>query len=183
MRKPFHRIGGVVVASLLASACQQRDPTLDAEAVARYLARAPTEAGTGSGEAAGSRTPEHATRLAVTVVGARGLSDLDAGPGDSDPYVVLVVEGQRHRTSTAEGTADPDWGDSFIVEARAGAVLEITVFDADGLSSDERLAVTSLPLPPLKVGAQAELKLPLRGGAAGELTIGLRGLAREGARP
>jgi hypothetical protein len=180
MRKPFQRIPALLVASLASLACQPSHPTIDPEAVARYLAR--ERAG---GLAAGEGAPQSslAVRLSVTVVSARGLPDLDPGPGDSDPYVVLSVDGQRHRTSTAEGTADPDWGDTFVVTVAPGAALEASVFDADSLSSDERVAVASVPLPALAVGASERLALPLRGGAAGELVLALRGLPREGELP
>jgi hypothetical protein len=127
--------------------------------------------------------PPVATRLSITVVSGRDLPDTDPGPGDTDPYVVLTVDGQRHRTTVIEGSLTPVWGDSFILDVGPAAVLEVALKDEDSLSSDETLGVVSKVLDPIAVGRTVELEIPFRDGAGGYVTLRLTGLPPRGGRP
>ncbi len=117
-----------------------------------------------------------ARRLRVTVVRGEGLPDTDAGPGETDPYVVLDYEGERFKTSVADGTLEPVWGDSFVLDVRPGAALGVTLMDRDAWSSDEKLGVVNDPLPPVHVGERVELDVRFRGGDFGTVRVALLGL-------
>lgn len=132
-----------------------------------------TTPGTAEGQAP---TGPLATRLRITVVRGQGLPDTDAGPGVTDPYVVLDYEGERFKTSVADGTLEPVWGDSFVVDVRPGAALGVTLMDRDAWSSDEKLGVVNDPLPPVRVGETVDLDVPFRGGDFGTVRVTLLGL-------
>jgi hypothetical protein len=184
MRKPGNRRRPVAFAALavasvaLVGGCSEQHVLSDT-ALGHYLERHGVQ--TDPSAPAPVAAPPTARRLALTVVSARALPDLDPGPGDSDPYVEVRIDGQRHRTTVIEGSLDPVWGDSFVLDIGAAPVLELMVRDEDGLSSDETIAVVSRVLDPIAVGHTLELELPLRDGAAGYVTLRLTGLpARDG---
>jgi hypothetical protein len=170
MRKSFAQLVTTLALLGLVPGCQAPTPALDADAVGRYLAR------TGQATAPETRL---ALRFSLEIVRGAGLPDLDAGPGEGDPYVIASVAGARLRSSIADGTSDPVWGDSFIFEAPPESPLELKVLDADGWS-DEHVATTTVALPALAEGETRELDLPLRNGDAGVLVLRVRGLARPG---
>lgn len=169
---------GAALAALAPPACS-RAPGPSAAAVDDYLAR---RADATDGDVPPAPVPPlaapTATRLALTVDRATGLPDADSGPGETDPYVELDYDGQRFTTGVVEGSLEPVWGDSFVLELRPGGVLTVTLKDEDALASDETLGVVSLPLAPLAVGATLTLDLPVRGGDGGTLTLTLVGLPR-----
>ena len=186
MRKPRNRRRPVAFAALalgvvvVSAGCSEQHVLSDA-ALGQYLERHGVRTDPASPPPVAP--PPVARRLALTVVSARGLPDLDPGPGDSDPYVEVRIDGQRHRTTVIEGSLDPVWGDSFVLDIGSAPVLELLVRDEDGLSSDETIAVVSRVLEPLAVGHTLELEIPLRDGAAGYVTIRLTGLASRDGTP
>ncbi|HRE91398.1 MAG TPA: C2 domain-containing protein [Myxococcota bacterium] len=119
-----------------------------------------------------------ARRLAITVESATGLPDLDSGPGETDPYVLLEVEGTRHKTSVVEGNLEPIWGDTFIFDVAPGVVLNIKLMDEDSLSSDELVGANSLELPTLMVGETQLLDVAFGQGERGTVRLTLTGMSR-----
>jgi len=134
--------------------------------------------GTSSGADAEPTPAPTARRIAITVETGKGLPDLDSGPGESDPYVILEYEGQRHRTSVVEGDLEPIWGDTFIVDATPGGVLVVKLMDEDALSSDELIGTISMPLPTIRVGESAPLEVSFRQGQGGTVMLTLTGMVR-----
>jgi len=147
-----------------------------ARAVDDYLAR--TGAHPATAAPLPSATPTYATRVALTVESAAGLPDTDGGPGETDPYVIVDYDGQRFETGVVEGSLDPVWGDSFILDLRPGGVLTLSLMDEDAMASDDKLGVVSLPLDPLAVGETRPLEVPFRNGEGGTLKITLVGMAK-----
>ena len=119
-----------------------------------------------------------ARRVAITVESGKDLPDLDSGPGETDPYVILEYEGQRHRTSVVEGDLEPIWGDTFIFDTTPAGVLVIKLMDEDALSSDELVGTISLPLPAIRIGESAPLEVSFRQGQGGTVMMTLTGLVR-----
>lgn len=119
-----------------------------------------------------------ARRIAITVESATGLPDLDAGPGETDPYVILEVEGTRHKTSVVEGNLEPIWGDTFIFDVAPGVVLNIKLMDEDSLSSDELVGANSLELPSLMIGETQLLDVAFGQGERGTVRLTLTGMSR-----
>ena len=162
--------------------CPSRGGPSD-DAVAAYLERhgiAPPDAVGEGALDAGAAAPARvlARRVAVTVERGVALPDLDSGPGETDPYVIIEYEGGRHRTSVVEGDLDPVWGDTFILDVRPGGVLVVKLMDEDSLSSDEQLGTLSQVLPDLMVGETRPLTLAFRNGEGGSLALTLTGMAR-----
>lgn len=145
------------------------------EAVSAYLDRSGLSARTPD-DADTPHTP--ARRLAITVESGTGLPDLDAGPGVTDPYVILEVEGQRHKTSVVEGSLEPIWGDTFVFDVAPGVILNIKLMDEDAFSSDELIGANSLPLPTLSVGESQTLDITFGQGERGTVRLTLTGMAR-----
>lgn len=178
---------GLAVALELAAtvACSGQSGPSD-EALARYAgtadATAATTNGTSPATASGADASPvlgpRARRVSITVERAVGVPDNDPGPGTSDPYVLLSYEGTRFKTSVVEGSETPVWGDSTVIDVRPGGVLEVTLFDEDSLSSDEKLGIQTVPLPDLAVGETKALAVAFKAGKAGTVTLTLTGLAR-----
>lgn len=166
----------------LASACGGRASPSD-EAVSAWLDRsglpplAPSQNTTRPSSTDLGDAPV-ARRMAITVESASGLPDMDAGPGVTDPYVILEYEGQRQRTSVIEGSLEPIWGDTFIFDVSPGGVLVVKLMDEDALSSDELIGTVSVPLPAVLVGESTPLELTFRKGEGGTLRMTLTGMVR-----
>lgn len=128
--------------------------------------------------APGPKAAPLARRLAITVESGTGLPDLDAGPGETDPYVILEVEGTRHKTSVVEGNLEPIWGDTFIFDVAPGVVLNIKLMDEDSLSSDELVGANSLELPSLMIGETQLLDVAFGQGERGTVRLTLTGMSR-----
>lgn len=167
----------MAVVGLAAGGCPSQAGPND-DALAAYLERhgitAPTTIDAGAAPVLGPV----AQRVAVTVERATGLPDLDSGPGETDPYVMLDYEGQRFRTSVVEGDLDPVWGDTFILDVRPGGVLTVKLMDEDSLSSDEQIGTQSQVLPDLQIGVSITVILTFRNGAGGALTLTVTGMVR-----
>lgn len=85
-------------------------------------------------------------RLDVRVVGARNLAN-DQLVGKPDPYVILKLEHQTHRSSTAEDSTDPTWNEifKFTVADENSAQLKLEVWNKN-LVSDEFMGEYSIGL-------------------------------------
>jgi hypothetical protein len=161
----------------LIAACSGTSGPSD-HAIEAYLSRTPGMAAGADGIVEAPVEVPPAKRVSVTIERAEGLPDLDEGPGETDPYVILEYEGQRHRSSVIEGSLAPVWGDTFILDVLPGGILTVKLMDEDSLSSDEQLGVVSKPLPSLKVGETTPFVLEFRGGEGGRLTLTLTGIVR-----
>jgi len=173
-RQPGPPLGMGVALAIALGACGAPEPDMD-RAIGSYLERH----GIGSAESAGDAEAlvPLARRVALTVVSARDLPDMDAGPGVTDPYVIVTIDGQRHRSTVISGSLNPVWGDSFVFDVRPEAVMEIALMDEDTFGSDDRIGVVSRPLETVRVGETLELEIPFRDGAGGVLTLRLTGMA------
>lgn len=140
------------------------------EAIASYVG-SPGETSSAGAAASAPR----ATRISVTVERAIGLQDHD-GPGVTDPYVMLEVEGNRARTSVVEGSLTPVWGDSFAFDIRADSILQLRLMDEDSLSSDELIGTVVVALPSLHVGESVEREAVFKNGDEGRVTLTIVGL-------
>ncbi len=172
---------GVLAASLvgaLAGCPAEAGP--DGDAMSAYLDRhglGDVAVNPDSGGAPVAAAPR-ARRVAITVERATELPDLDTGPGETDPYVALDYEGQRHRTSVVEGELNPTWGDTFIIDVRPGGVLTVRLMDEDSMSSDEQIGTQSQVLPDLAVGETQTLTMTFRNGQGGTLVMSVTGMVR-----
>jgi len=118
-----------------------------------------------------------AQRVALTVESGTGIPDMDFGPGVTDPYVIVEYDGRRWQTSIVEGSLEPVWGDTFVIDVRPGGVLTLTLMDDDFIGSD-MLGVMSMPLEPVRVGERHTFDVAFRHGEMGTITLTLVGLAR-----
>jgi len=177
-------IACLAVLTALGGGCPSSSGPND-DAVAAYLERhgitPPDAAGPGEADAGEAPPAVVARRVALTVERGTGLPDLDSGPGVTDPYVIIDYEGQRHRTSVIEGSLEPVWGDTFILDTRPGGVLVVKLMDEDSLSSDEQLGTLSEVLPELMVGQTRPLTMTFRNGEGGTLVMTVTGMPRPGA--
>lgn len=168
---------GCLIVAAVASGCPGAAGPSD-EAIARYVGDvvgAQSSDGVGTLATEPKRVP--ARRLAVTIDRAEHVPDVDSGPGDSDVYVLLEVDGQRFK-STIVSSENPSWGDSTVFDARSGAILQVTLLDQEFISSDEKIGTQTLPLPELAVGETTTLTVAFRNGEAGTLWLTATGLAR-----
>jgi len=75
------------------------------------------------------------SKLAITVVQARGLKAMDIG-GNSDPYPVLKHGKQERKGRKEESTLNPTWQYHSKVEFLGHQALVIEIYDADEASLD-----------------------------------------------
>ncbi len=165
----------MLAAAVVAGACQESGPPSEAalKAYAEHK-RGPSKASTTSKPA----KPAPAMRIKVTVVKGEGIPDVDGLlAGDTDPYVILDYEGQRHKTAAVQGSLNPKWGDSFVLDLKEGGILSLTLMDAE-VTSDQKIAVAITSLPAVAVGAQVELQVKFSEGKRGVVTLVVAGLSR-----
>ncbi len=75
--------------------------------------------------------------LTVHVVEARDLKPLDYDQ-TSDPYVILMIEGQKITSNFKKATINPVWNESFTFDIDHGREkLRIEIYDKDTFGSDE----------------------------------------------
>ncbi len=75
--------------------------------------------------------------LTVHVVEARDLKAMDMD-GFSDPYVELLIEGQKIQTNYKKSTLTPVWNESFTFDIQHGRdPLEVYVYDKDTFGNDD----------------------------------------------
>lgn len=97
------------------------------------------------------RMPEPEGVVRIHVVEAKNLMKKDIGmlgKGKSDPYAVINVGAQEFRTKTIDNNVNPRW--DFWCEAAVmqthGQTLELSLFDYDDSSKDEKLGRCSLDI-------------------------------------
>jgi len=165
-----------VALSLLLAACPGQAGPSD-EAIARYVGGDAAAIGGAPSADAGTPARPRARRLAITIERATGVPDLDAGPGHSDVYVLLTSEGQRFKTSVVS-EENPTWGDSTVFDHRPGGLLEVSLFDEEAITSDEKIGTQTVPLPDLAEGETTTLEVAFKNGESGVVFITVTGIGR-----
>jgi len=106
--------------------------------------------------------------LEVKLVSA---SELAAGDvtGQSDPYVMLSVNGSAARSRTQRFTRSPTWNETLRLFVRdpGSDTLRLRVMDEDFIKEDDTLGVALLSLADLADGNAHELDVPVVGGGVG----------------
>jgi hypothetical protein len=79
--------------------------------------------------------------LRVHVICARNIMKADWGPwGQSDPYCVVSIGMQKHRTATKWDDQNPEWGEcADLVVYHHRQLLKLKVFDEDKMKKDDPL--------------------------------------------
>ena len=147
---------------------------------------------TESGDVDGRFEPRYRSGvLGVTVVNARNLDDADMD-SESDPYVVLTVDGmQRKKTTTVKDNNNPDWSEpfNFNVQYPRRSVLRAEVYDWDRWTTHDALgwveiAVVDVPASDASLVREYPLSGTKRGGTLTlSLTFSESPNAPDGARP
>ncbi|XP_065206055.1 extended synaptotagmin-2-A isoform X2 [Planococcus citri] len=102
--------------------------------------------------AATVKTPDPEGVLRVQVVQAIKLMKKDVGiigKGKSDPYIIVTMGAQEHRSKTIDNTVNPKWDFwcEFLISQRLDQHLRIDVFDKDdGSKYDDKLGKATLKL-------------------------------------
>ena len=104
--------------------------------------------------------------LRVHVQRATNLKAADRN-GLSDPYVVLSVAAQTHRSATIRSTLNPEWDEAVVFEGSLSAMvaegLTLRVWDWDLGSRDDKLGEARVDLSPLQAvgNSQQSCVVPL----------------------
>ena len=103
--------------------------------------------------------------LSITVKGAKGLADLDAGfssKDKSDPYAVInFAHRGEQSTKVIKNNLDPAWDESFAIPNKGGSptwsleqvlrgILEIEIRDRDDLTADDVIGEANEQMDELK---------------------------------
>uniref|UniRef100_A0A6T8NGB6 C2 domain-containing protein n=3 Tax=Hemiselmis andersenii TaxID=464988 RepID=A0A6T8NGB6_HEMAN len=73
--------------------------------------------------------------LSVTVHEARNLPAMDAGKGNSDPYVIVQLGDTRFETRVCKKTLNPKWNEQFVFEEfRMDMELVVSIYDWDAVN-------------------------------------------------
>eukprot|EP00929_Paragymnodinium_shiwhaense_P001647 TRINITY_DN101885_c0_g1_i1.p1 TRINITY_DN101885_c0_g1~~TRINITY_DN101885_c0_g1_i1.p1 ORF type:complete len:432 (-),score=77.46 TRINITY_DN101885_c0_g1_i1:8-1303(-) len=111
-------------------------------------------------------------RLQVHIMAAHDLKNVDSGVmGDvSDPYVVVCVGKDEHKTPVINNNQNPVWreGNMFIFSVwELDATLELMVKNSNFVSSDEVLGRLNVPLRHVTKGSWQQFKERLLDGHTG----------------
>ncbi|KAL2337421.1 hypothetical protein Fmac_011867 [Flemingia macrophylla] len=101
-------------------------------------------------------------KLALTVVKATGLKNMEM-IGKSDPYVVVYIRPLfKYKTKVVDNNLNPTWDETFelIAEDKETQSLVLEVFDKD-IGQDKRLGIAKLPLVDLEIQTEKEIELRL----------------------
>ena len=112
--------------------------------------------------------------LHVDLLGARNLIKADL-IGKSDPYAVLALGDQIHKTDPVKNSQNPEWnyGADFSVGPHNPDNLKINVYDKDKYGKDKSLGSTKLPVRELinETDPNVSRWLPLDGVKSGEVLV------------
>jgi len=106
-----------------------------------------------------------AGQLRVTVVEGRKLAVKDhrlIGTSSSDPFAILKIESQQHRTRTLYKTLNPDWNEefSFHITQNQG-MLFVLIFDEDVVTAHDSMGQVVFPLSGIPQGATIDHWFPV----------------------
>ncbi|CAL4928502.1 unnamed protein product [Urochloa decumbens] len=102
-------------------------------------------------------------RLAVTVVKATGLVNMEM-IGKSDPYVVLYIRPMfKVKTKVVDNNLNPEWNETLhlIVEDKETQAVIFEVYDEDTLKQDKKMGVAKLAVNGLEPERPTEITLHL----------------------
>lgn len=98
---------------------------------------------------------EEVSRFDLTVVAAKDLPSKDSNKL-SDPYCIVKVGREKHKTHVVPKTLDPSWnctfafGESRKLRLKPDAIVELSVYDKDGtFDRNDLIGQASLPLADL----------------------------------
>eukprot|EP01094_Clydonella_sp_ATCC50884_P016025 TRINITY_DN2671_c0_g1_i1.p1 TRINITY_DN2671_c0_g1~~TRINITY_DN2671_c0_g1_i1.p1 ORF type:complete len:395 (+),score=27.44 TRINITY_DN2671_c0_g1_i1:24-1187(+) len=106
-------------------------------------------------------------KLRVRLIAGSNLIAADSN-GKSDPYCVISVPGDKHKSKVKKKTLEPQWDETFELKVQPTDKVKIAVYDKDTFSSDDSLGVGYAPLTGLKRGQEMVAWIPLTGGEFGE---------------
>ncbi|GAA0161933.1 calcium-binding protein [Lithospermum erythrorhizon] len=95
-----------------------------------------------------------------------------------DPYVVLTCRTQEKKSSIASGKGtSPEWNETFLFSIAHGtSKLLLKIYDSDGLSGDDFVGETTIPLEPVFHSGSIEptsYSVVKDGDYCGEVKVGL----------
>ncbi|CAL4920213.1 unnamed protein product [Urochloa decumbens] len=102
-------------------------------------------------------------RLAVTVVKATGLVNMEM-IGKSDPYVVLYIRPMfKVKTKVVDNNLNPEWNETLhlIVEDKETQAVIFEIYDEDTLKQDKKMGVAKLAVNGLEPERPTEITLHL----------------------
>ena len=102
--------------------------------------------------------------LRVMLQHASGLKAMDRN-GSSDPYAKLTLRGETRTSKTVKKTLNPRWDEHFewrgSLRELLAAPLQLSLFDYDMLSKDDRLGEASIDLRRLAHAPRCDATVPL----------------------
>ena len=124
-------------------------------------------------------------QLAVTVIRARDLPRVDEHP--CDPYVCVAVDKQLYKTQVRQGSAAPEWNESFLFSVSSGTKdLVLTVSDWSGGKRERVLGTATIQLSDISFSLNQphHAWVPLQMASAGTASINSDGSSegQDGAR-
>jgi len=82
----------------------------------------------------------------VSVLEAKDLKPLDFR-GKSDPYVVLILDDKKEKSTYKSDTLDPVWNEDFVFSVKSKhSILRIEIHDKETLGSDDLEGLVNIPL-------------------------------------
>jgi len=114
--------------------------------------------------------------LKVHLIRAKNLPKMDRF-GTADPYCIMNLDSQQHRSQTIKNRLDPLWDEDFEFEvfSEEGATLHMTLFDKDFggsvgiISHDDVIGYVDVPLGSIQNGQ--EVWLPVSQAKSGEVLL------------
>jgi hypothetical protein len=116
-------------------------------------------------------------QLQVTLVEARGLNSKDF-LSRSDPYVILSMNGIRHKSRVIKNNANPRWMETFTfgVSNPNIDIIRLEVVDRDFFTPDDVIGYADLPIGGLQRGVPRDEWVPLRGHQNSQIHVTLTAL-------
>ncbi|XP_062187867.1 protein C2-DOMAIN ABA-RELATED 4-like [Phragmites australis] len=95
----------------------------------------------------------------LTVRVLRGVNLVSRDATGSDPYVVLILDDQKVKTSVIKKTVNPVWNEDLTLAIRNAATpIKLEVFDNDTFSNDDRMGDAEFDIEALMQIIQMDLE-------------------------
>ncbi|KAJ4460444.1 putative microtubule-associated protein [Paratrimastix pyriformis] len=114
--------------------------------------------------------------LAVEVLRAVDLVNVDTDGTVSDPFATVTFGAKTENTLVVEDSLCPEWNETFYFPIALPPSGEIQVAVVD--DSRHSLGQAVVPISALQIGARTEIECPLQGVRSGRITLGLRVLEK-----
>jgi hypothetical protein len=101
--------------------------------------------------------------VCITVLEGRNLAAKDS-TGTSDPFVVLKLGKQEHKTNKQMKTLNPRWNEKCYFKSNATETLEVKVWDWDRIGSNDYMGEVSIPLAETAAAGETTKWYPLVAG-------------------